>query len=99
MTKKERFEHIQKIEKMVVSFGYVKDRWGNYKKEFPDDRIYRIKFMKNNLRIEKRYPDNSWMRLYSIPYIRVNIDELEKYLNKIEVFYYGNNKTKYDEGK
>ena len=76
MTKKQREKHISNLINIVRDNNFTVDRWGNYVRKHGEN-VFRIKFMKNNLRFEvkKDAPKMTWFNIMSKPFIRIDVDE------------------------
>lgn len=79
MTPKQKRIHTESIVNIIKEVGFTEDRYGNYKKEV-DDREYRIKIMKNNLRREVK-SGKMWVKLSSVPIVKVDLNEFKLFMN------------------
>lgn len=81
MTKKQKQDHIKVLIAIIEKSGYKIDSYGNYKN---DTGIYRIKFKKNNLRMERK-GCQQWVKIFSTPIVNVQEHGLNNVLNKYSV--------------
>ncbi len=79
MTNKKKQERIQEFIKIIESFGFIEDRWGNYQLE-KDGKQFRFKIKKINIRFEIKI--DSWWKVFSKRIIKVTPDELKTYFIK-----------------
>ena len=80
MTPKQRKIHIESLKKTILDHGFKLDSFGNYK-AVSSNCQYRIKFMKINLRIERKASDR-WLNCQSLPIVQVTLDQLLDWLAK-----------------
>lgn len=65
----------QEVEKWLISHGYVKDAYGNYKKEVTKDgktKLFRFKLQKSGVRFERK-TEAGWVKLRSGNYKRLRV--------------------------
>lgn len=65
---------IDDLEKALISSGWVKDRWKNFKKTI-NSKEYRIKVQKISVRLEVKAAHAGWVRLRSSYIKDITIDE------------------------
>jgi len=67
---------IEQIKKLLISYGYTQDTYGNFKKQ-KDGELYRYKFQSASLRKEVQYKRSdgvsAWVRLSSNYYNNLSI--------------------------
>jgi hypothetical protein len=78
MTKRKKEKLIQETKEFFKSNGWNEDPYGNFKKSFKNNKLYRIKFNKTSLRYEAQVdtvPNKSWVRIRSAYYKDLYFDE------------------------
>lgn len=78
MTPKQKQAQVEALKTLIKSFGYIEDRWGNYK-TISGSSEFRIKLMSNNIRAERKAGD-SWVKRFSIPIVKIDFTTLATWL-------------------
>ena len=79
LTNKKKQERIQEFIKIIESFGFKVDRWGNFKLN-KNGKEYRFKIMKINIRFEIKI--DSWWKIFSKRIINTTPECLKNYFIK-----------------
>lgn len=90
MTPKQKREHIELLKGIIFRKNFIIDPYGNYKVLKQNDLNdlsgvwYRFKFMKNNLRFERKpnIKGAKWSNVLSKPIVRITQSELIEILKK-----------------
>ena len=61
--------------------GFTQDRWGHFKVDLIDGRMYRFKMQKASLRIE-RIICKHYVRAHTIPYGRLTIHAVTEFIKR-----------------
>lgn len=84
----------EEVINFYINSGYVKDRWGNYIKEFESGTIKKLKFKDRVLSISYKFSErdineknllvfpNKWIKTNSVYYSKIWINESGKITNK-----------------